>query len=154
MNSPCKLSLFRNGRDPYVLFSNAQGPPVHSKIIRICPTRAPYTCWFRPITSRPIRRSNRPSKTFFPVMHRDLCRPYSCVVAAAKRFWSCIYRLIQKNPGTQNRIISKCVKISAPNFAHLFTIKVCLSVLLHTVFRSLTTLKWRKRKLQERILHN
>jgi len=41
------------------------------------------------------------------------------------------------------------VKIFAPNFVHLFSMKLLLSVLLGAVITSLTT-KWRECKLEER----
>ena len=46
-------------------------------------------------------------------------------------------------------ISQKCVKIFAPNFVHLFSMKLLLSVLLGAVITSLT-IKWRECKLQER----
>jgi len=42
------------------------------------------------------------------------------------------------------------MKIFAPNFAHFFRTKLRLSVLFRAVI-TLLTLKWRKRKPQERI---
>ena len=45
-----------------------------------------------------------------------------------------LYRVIQKKyPNVKIAISQKCVKSSAPNFAHLFRTKLCLSVLLRAV---------------------